>query len=212
LVEQLGRVAQRQDAAAGTTLLMSREPATDLLLLAHGDVSVGTATATAGSPGVSGFLVERSLSAPVWLDAASAWRGGLHSHDVQATSDAVVIRLPRDAIVQLMAQYSELAPRLLQGLALQIDQLHVATRDLLHKDAEARFVGWLLQRAGDLPEGVRDTVVTLAERKRDIAAQLGVTPETLSRLQRSLTRKGLIEVMGYSVRLVDVPSLRELAG
>ena len=53
--------------------------------------------------------------------------------------------------------------------------------------------------------------VALSERKRDIASQLAITPETLSRLLRQLSRKGLIYVMGYTVKVLDVAALRRLA-
>ena len=54
--------------------------------------------------------------------------------------------------------------------------------------------------------------VSLTERKRDIASQLAITPETLSRLLRQLSRKGLIAVAGYTVKVLDVAALRALAG
>ena len=61
------------------------------------------------------------------------------------------------------------------------------------------------------PGDAQQAVVTLHERKRDIAAQLGITPETLSRLLRQLSRKGLIEVRGYTVSVQDLGALRTLA-
>ena len=50
----------------------------------------------------------------------------------------------------------------------------------------------------------------LEERKRDIAQQLAMTPETLSRLMRSFEGRGLITVRGYLVRVHDVKALRDL--
>ena len=51
----------------------------------------------------------------------------------------------------------------------------------------------------------------LSERKRDIAAQLAIAPETLSRMMRELKRKGLIEVHGYRIQLLDLPALQREA-
>ena len=53
--------------------------------------------------------------------------------------------------------------------------------------------------------------MALGERKRDIAAQLAIAPETLSRLMRQLKIKGLIDVQGYTVRLLAPDQLRLLA-
>jgi len=87
----------------------------------------------------------------------------------------------------------------------------MATHDLMHKDAEGRFAAWLLQRCASEAGSDGSITVALSERKRDIASQLAITPETLSRLLRQLSRKGLIYVMGYTVKVLDVAALRRLA-
>lgn len=211
LLEALLEASQPVDAPAGTLLLSAHEDASHLVVLVRGDASVGTLQ-PAPAHGGSTFLTERSLSAPAWIDASSAWRGGQYLHDVQTTSDSLAMRLPIGVARRLAMAHPEFAIRMLKVLAEQIDQLGIATRDLLHKDAEARFAVWLVQRLPEMSPDANAAVIVLAERKRDIAAQLGITPETLSRLQRSLTRKGLIDVVGYSVRILDVTALRRLAG
>ncbi|HET7921896.1 MAG TPA: Crp/Fnr family transcriptional regulator [Gammaproteobacteria bacterium] len=61
-----------------------------------------------------------------------------------------------------------------------------------------------------VPEGQRGTVtVTLPSRKMLIAAQLAITPETLSRVLRVLSDEGLIEVQEENIRIPDVDSLRK---
>ena len=207
LEDELTERAVLEDAASGDLLLRSHNDASHLVILARGDAVVGTLHAGGGP-----FLTERTVSAPGWIDAASAWRGGAYLHDVQATSHSLVIRLPIDEARRLATNHPAFALGMLQVLADQIDQLGHATRDLLQKDAEARFAVWLVQRLPELPSGGNVAVVALAERKRDIAAQLGITPETLSRLQRGMTRKGVVEVVGYTVRVLDIAALRQLAG
>lgn len=212
LLEALLEASQPVDLPAGAMLLSAQEDASHLVLLVRGDAAVGTVNAGITPQAGSGFLTERSVSAPGWIDASSAWRGGHYLHDVQATSDSLAMRLPIAVARRLALAHPEFAIRMLRVLAEQIDQLGQATRDLLHKDAEARFAVWLVQRLPELAPGDNAAVVVLGERKRDIATQLGITPETLSRLQRGLTRKALIDVVGYSVRVLDVQGLRRVAG
>ncbi len=207
LEEELVQACVLQDLASGALLLDSHDEAHDLVVLARGDAMVGNRVAGSGT-----FLSERSLTAPAWVDASSAWRQGRYLHDAQASSHALVMRLPIAVAQRLVAQHPAFALRMLQVLSDQLDQLGHVARDLLQKDAEARFAVWLVQRLPPVPEGSNEAVVVIAERKRDIAAQLGITPETLSRLQRGLARKGVIDVVGYSVRVLDVASLRRLAG
>ena len=52
----------------------------------------------------------------------------------------------------------------------------------------------------------------LQERKRDIAQQLAMSPETLSRLIRSFQSRGVLSVRGYQVRVPEVAALCALAG
>jgi CRP-like cAMP-binding protein len=102
-----------------------------------------------------------------------------------------------------------LAHRLCVNLARRVHELTVASRNLLHNDAPARFAQWLLQRC---PATSGACELRLQERKRDIAQQLAMTPETLSRLMRSFESRGVIDVRGYHLHIHDVQALRSLVG
>ena len=52
----------------------------------------------------------------------------------------------------------------------------------------------------------------LRERKRTIAAQLGIAPETFSRVLRQLRERDLISGRGRQLQLLDLNGLRTLAG
>ena len=80
----------------------------------------------------------------------------------------------------------------------------------LAKDAEARCAEWLLRHAKPGDKGV--LAVLLQQRKRLIAAQLGIAPETLSRVLRHLREQSLISGSGRTVNLVNPSGLRSLAG
>jgi CRP-like cAMP-binding protein len=81
----------------------------------------------------------------------------------------------------------------------------------LAKDAEARCAEWLLRHAEPAGEA-GSMAVMLRQRKRLIAAQLGIAPETLSRVLRHLRERSLISGSGRIVNLVDPGGLRSLAG
>ena len=129
-----------------------------------------------------------------------------------ALSDVQVVLLPRADLQTLMQRHAELGRRIVLTLARQVQSLTLATHDLMHKDAEGRFAAWLLQRCASETASDGSITVSLNERKRDIASQLAITPETLSRLLRQLSRKGLLFVSGYTVKVLDVAALRALAG
>lgn len=202
---ELHEIVTWRDLPAGSLLMSRRDMAVDLIALAHGDAALGVAQDDLP------FQPERSLQGPDWLDAASAWLGVNHAQDAIALSDVQVLVLPRAALQPVLARHPDLARQLLLVLARQVHQLTAVAHDLMHKDAETRFADWLLQRCVAQPGAPESGVVALHERKRDIAAQLGITPETLSRLLRQLSRKGLIDVKGYTVSVLDVSALRGIA-
>lgn len=202
-VELLMRLAHRRAVEAGAAVLDRSGPAQSLVLLLSGDVVLGSRAADGG------LRTERSLSGPAWLDVSAAWLGQPYAMEVQALSDVVVADLPLDALRDQMPAHPTLAQQFCETLAQQVQQMTMASRNLLHNDAPARLAQWLLQR---LPQGSGRAELRLQERKRDIAQQLAMSPETLSRLMRSFESRGVLSVRGYQVQVRDVDELRALAG
>lgn len=104
----------------------------------------------------------------------------------------------------------ESAQTMLRDVAAAHWQQAELTVSRLAKDAEARCAEWLLRHAQTSAQGA--VAVMLQQRKRLIAAQLGIAPETLSRVLRHLRERSLISGSGRVVNLVDPGGLRSLAG
>jgi CRP-like cAMP-binding protein len=201
----LGKLALTRQVAAGQSVLSRSSEACTLVALCSGEVALGFRTADGT------FRTERIVRGPAWLDLSSAWLAAPHAMDAQSMGAAQLIELPREALEARLADHPGLAQRLIQGLAREVQALAVNTHELMHKDAPARLAQWLYQRCEPLAGAAGQAVVKLSERKRDVASQLAITPETLSRLMRSFTRQGVIEVSGYSVRVLDPAALGRLA-
>lgn len=202
LTEQLLVISNPCDIAPGQLVLSHLSLARSLCLLVNGDVGLGVAVADAP------FHPERSVRGPAWLDISSAWLGRAHALDAVAFSPVRVVNVSRGAYQTLMARHPDLSLRTVLALAGQVHALTEATHDLMHKDAEARLTAWLLQRCVADPAEPNQALVKLGERKRDIASQLAITPETLSRLLRQLVSDGLIAVQGYTIGVLDLNGLR----
>lgn len=201
-LQVLNGLHSQRRLSPGEPVFTRHQPARQLIAVLDGAVGLGLLTP--GSP----FHLQRSVHGPQWLDLSSAWLGGNHGQDAVTLGKATVVELPLQRLREWLLQEPRLGEHLLLGLARNVASLAGITHDLMHKDAEHRLAVWLLQRCQRVGSEV---LVSLQERKRDIAAQLAITPETLSRILRLLQRKGLVAVQGYTVRVHDLPALEALA-
>jgi len=202
--QALDALALQREVAAGDWVFSHRRAARSLVLLQSGTVSVGHSSGAAMAP-------ERMLHGPAWLDAASAWLAGAnHALDARAVVAVQVAELPRVALQALLLQRPSLVPGFLAVLAEEVRRLSLHTHELMHKDASGRLAAWLHRHLLQPSPGA-PALLHLSERKRDIAAQLGMSPETLSRQMRLLSQRGLIAVRGYHVQVLDGTGLQRLA-
>ena len=200
-IQLLNGCLQMRWVDRGELLFSRSQRARDLVAVLKGSVGLGQRREDAS------FDLQRSASGPQWLDLSSAWLGGGHGQDAVSLSKARILELPIVRMRELLSAEPELGELLLAGLARTVRSLASMSHDLVHKDAEHRLAEWLLRRC--LPSG-EELLVPLSERKRDVAAQLGITPETFSRSLKALSGKKLIEVQGYTIKVLDLGALREL--
>lgn len=129
---------------------------------------------------------------PVYAQGVEA--GTLASIDTAAYLD--VLRESFDTCRTVMAQMT-------QRIQAHWDEIEALTL----QNSRYRVVHYLL---GLVPEGTSgEAHLTLPSRKTLIAAQLAVTPETLSRMLHALSDDGLIEMRDYDVRIPDIATLRQ---
>lgn len=201
----LGAITRVLSFPPGGLVFAAGEAAHGLLAVVDGDVALG-------SHGAGGsFRTERHLHAPAWLDLSAAWLQEPHALDARALNAARVLELPRDALCEVVDRHPSLWRPLVTLLAREVRGLAQNTHELMHKDAPARLAAWLLQQCEPAGEEATTAVVQLPVRKRDIASQLAITPETLSRLMRSFSSRDVISVAGYTVQVLDLPALRRIA-
>ena len=206
-----------QSLPPGTALLHRALPAGVAMFIESGRVVLGIATVAGLEPAAAdkhgAKTMEHQLGVvvgPAWLEANAAVLDLPSAVDAVAETDVVLRRVP------LLDFRASLSGGSLGALAVLTDvaRAHRQQTELavsrLAMDAEARCAEWLLRHAESSDKGVCS--VKLQQRKRLIAAQLGIAPETLSRVLRHLRERSLISGSGRIVNLVDPGGLRSLAG
>jgi CRP-like cAMP-binding protein len=130
--------------------------------------------------------------------------------DAVAQTEATVHVIPLTAFKIMMSEMPDLLASVLHDVAKAHRMQSELAVSRLVKDADARCAEWLLRQVGDHTHD--GASIILAQRKRLIAAQLGIAPETFSRVLRHLRDRHLISGTGRSLRLLDSAGLRQLAG
>jgi CRP-like cAMP-binding protein len=160
-----------------------------------------------------GILVHQLgvVDGPFWLEAAAALLGLPHAVDAMAESAVRVQNIPLAQFKSHLKNLPEPVHTLMLDLAkAQRQQIEVAVSRLA-KDADARFAEWLLRHA-EPADAQGSLAVILRDRKRLIAAQLGIAPETFSRVLKHLRDRKLISGGGRVLNLLDLTGLQSLAG
>lgn len=151
-----------------------------------------------------------AVEGPCWLDAASALMDLPLPVDMLADTRVYVRRLPIQEFRRSVAAMPPGARSLLLDMARGYRQQSELAVSRLAQDAEARCAQWLLSHAQPDHSGAMQ--VTLHQRKRLIAAQLGIAPETFSRVLRHLRELGLIHGTGNVLALPQPRALQSMAG
>lgn len=150
------------------------------------------------------------VEGPAWLDAAFALTGRACSVDMVADCRVRVRRIGMATFEKSVHALPAPVLALLRDMANSYCQQTDTAVSRLAQDAEARCAQWLLRHAQRDDSGALR--VTLHQRKRHIAAQLGIAPETLSRVLRHLREHGLIAGTGKALCLPQPAALQSMAG
>lgn len=195
---------QTREFAQGETVLARGTRPDAALYLLQGRVTLGL---------LHGAAIEHRLGAaegPCWLEVGAAVLGAPFVVDAVADTPVVLRELPLPVFAAWLAAMPEqLASITFDVARAQRQQAELAVSRLA-KDAEARCAEWLLRHAEPGPQGA--PAVQLREHKRLIASQLGIAPETFSRVLRHLRERELISGSGRVLSLTDPQGLRSLAG
>jgi CRP-like cAMP-binding protein len=198
--------ADTSTLAAGTQLQQRAQVLDHVLHIDSGRVALGVVE--------NGVLAHQMglVEGPAWLNAGCAVLGRTPVVDAIAETAVQVRRVPRQDFDATLRTLPAPALALLRDMAHAHRQQAELAVSRLAKDAEARCAEWLLRHAEPAQDEPGALAVMLRQRKRMIAAQLGIAPETLSRVLRHLRERSLISGSGRVLNLVDLNGLRRLAG
>jgi CRP/FNR family transcriptional regulator len=187
--ERLNQVARPRSLEQDAILFLEDEPATGFFVLVAGAIQL---TRCAEVPGAHPTL---AVLTPVASFAEAAMFGG---EAFPATATALkpsrVFHFPKGPFLAAMGEDPGLAQAIIHAQAVWLRKLTHTVQQLTGSDSADRLRNWLREQ---IPAGGS---LVLPVTKKVLAAQLGMTPETLSRSLRSLQDQGLLRVAGTTLQ------------
>ena len=119
----------------------------------------------------------------------------------QAIGASVLIHVPRERMLEAVAMDNALSNRMLTAVCARIQRLVDAISSTASGTASLRVASYLLEQLERSPR--TDACIVLPAPKKAIASLLNLTPETLSRVLRSMVEDGVLTVGGRPIHVRD---------
>lgn len=135
------------------------------------------------------------------------------SATVTAVENSKLFILQRNEFLDLLTNHPEVSISLLRELSIRLRNATNKIKALSLKDAEGKVATVLLQIADDVGR-IRQGVVEIDNLpyQQELANMAGTSRETISRTLHSFAKKGLIEMEGSKIRILNYEQFRNLYG
>lgn len=182
---KLEDMAATKRLEAEEILFMEEDACTGFYVLVEGALQLTRFGLTPGShPTLAVVLPVNSFA------EAAMFAGEAFPATATALKPSKVVHFPKERFLRTMREDPDLALAIIHAQAVWLRKLTMQIQQLSASDSTDRLRHWLREH---LP---KQGTFTLPVTKKALAAQLGMTPETLSRGLRSFQDQGLIEVKG----------------
>src|SRR5581483_10473464 len=143
-----------------------------------------------------------------FAEATLATEGG-YPADARATEATTVLLIPKNDFGDLLRRRPDLALRMLGSMSQHLRVIIGLLGDLTLKNLETRLANWLLKQCPH-PISTQPIEIKLGRTKRVLAAEMGITSETLSRTLAKFRDQKFLRVKGNTVLVLKPLELQKL--
>ncbi|MDI6766257.1 MAG: Crp/Fnr family transcriptional regulator [Bacteroidota bacterium] len=199
------RVGVRKKYKKGTIILLEEETGAALFVIISGKVKI-VRTDEDGREVILSILGENDF-----FGEMSILDGLSRSASVIAITKTELFMIHRRDFLKLMQDVPSVAIALLKEMTLRIRKADAQIKSLSLKDATGRVANVILQLADDIGT-IRKGRVEIDELplQQDLANMAGTSRETISRVIHSFIKKGLVEMRGNKLIIIDYDKFKSL--
>jgi CRP-like cAMP-binding protein len=130
--------------------------------------------------------------------------GSLSSATVTAIEESEIFLIKRDKFLPLLNNNIEIAFSLMQELTKRLRDANNKIKSLGMKDSEGKIATVLIQLANDTGKiSGGEVEIEKLPYQHDLASMAGTSRETISRTLHIFARKGLVELDGHGIRIMN---------
>lgn len=204
----LARLANFQSFERHDVLFDADDPAPVLYVVVEGQIKVSLF-------GVNGDETILNLLGPGDLlgELAIFEPNATRSATATAVEPTTVLALQRAVCLRFLREHPDVAIRLLGALASHVRRLSQLVDDAYHLGLDQRLAKRLLDLAaanGRVHGKAIDVDIPLTQ--AELASMLGVTRESVNKILRAYSARGILDASRNQIRILQPDALRRLAG
>lgn len=188
-----------------SVILLENETGSALFVIVNGKVKVSR-TSDDGREVILTILTDSDF-----FGEMAILDGQNRSANVTAIEDTELFLIQRSDFLDLLYNHPEVSISLLTELTKRLRGADMKIKSLSLKDAEGKVATVILQLADDIGK-IKQGVVEIDKLpfQHDLANMAGTSRETISRTLHSFSKKGLIELEGNKLRIINYAKFKEM--
>ncbi len=203
-LEKIAGLGKTKSYEKDETILIEEDAGSALFVIIKGKVKV----ARQSSDGREVILT--ILSESDFFGEMAILDGLNRSATVVAIENSELFIIQRMDFINLLKEHPEISISLLQELTSRLRAADMKIKALSLKDAEGKVATVILQIADDVGK-IKHGIVEIEKLplQQDLANMAGTSRETISRTLHSFAKKGLIELDGSRLRILNYEKFKE---
>ncbi|OGV88259.1 MAG: Crp/Fnr family transcriptional regulator, partial [Melioribacter sp. RIFOXYB12_FULL_38_5] len=194
----------RKGYAKNDVVLMEEDAGTALFVIVKGKVKVSR------NSGDGREVILTILGESDFFGEMAILDGLTRSATVTAVDESELFIIQRNDFLNLLYEHPEVSVALLQELTRRLRNADMKIKALSLKDAEGKVATVILQLADDIGKIKQGKVeIEKLPLQQDLANMAGTSRETISRTLHSFAKKGLVEMEGSKLRILDYEKFKE---
>lgn len=206
-IEKISKLGIKKSFKKDSVVLFEKENGSALFVIVSGKVKVSRVSDDGKE------VILTILSEADFFGEMAILDGMSRSANVTAMEDSELFIIQRNEFLELLHSHPEVSVALLQELTQRLRSADMKIKSLSLKDAEGKVATVILQLANDVGMIKQGTVeIEKLPFQHDLANMAGTSRETISRTLHTFAKKGLIELDGSRLRIINYEKFKELFG